>query len=140
MLYPDAKVTHLPRCHSDHYPVLMEAIPNCTQAPNKPFRFQEFWLSNLSFPNIVSKAWSSDRSLVDAIDTFSKEATLWNRSHFGNIHHKKRRVLARIYGMQKALSNFPSSFLINLENQLQIELESILDQERDLWMLKSRIN
>ena len=77
---------------------------------------------------------------MDAIDTFSKEATLWNRSHFGNIHHRKRRVLARIYGMQKALSNFPSSFLINLENQLQIELESILDQERDLWMLKSRIN
>ena len=57
VLYPDAKVTHLPRCHSDHCPVLMEAIPNCTQAPNKPFRFQEFWLSDL----------------MDAIDTFSKE-------------------------------------------------------------------
>ena len=61
VLYPDAKVTHLPRCHSDHCPVLLEAIPNCSQAPNKPFRFQEFWLSDLSFPNIVTKAWSSDR-------------------------------------------------------------------------------
>ena len=140
MLYPAAKVTNLPRCHSDHCPVLMEAVPICTQALNKPFRFQEFWLSDLTFPNIVSKVRSSDRSLVDAIDTFSKEATLWNRSHFGNIHHRKRRVLARIYGVQKALSNVPSSSLINLENQLQLELESILDQERDLWMLKSRIN
>ena len=140
VLYPNAKVTHLPRCHSDHCPMLMEAFPTNPLATNKPFRFQEFWLSDLTFPNIVSKAWSSNKSLVDAIDTFSKEATLWNGSHFGNIHHRKRRVFARIYGVQKALSNFLNAFLINLENQLQLELETILDQERDLWMLKSRIN
>ena len=72
VLYPNAKVTHLPRCHSDHCPMLMEAFPTNPLATNKPFRFQEFWLSDLTFPNIVSKAWSSDKSLVDAIDTFSK--------------------------------------------------------------------
>ena len=140
VLYPDAKVTHLTRCHSDHCPVLMEALPFSTQVPNKPFRFQEFWLLDLSFPSIVSKAWCNSRSLVESIDFFSKEATLWNRNHFGNIHHKKRRVLARIYGVQKALSNYLSSALINLKHQLQLELDSILDQERDLWLLKARIN
>ena len=45
-----------------------------------------------------------------------------------------------VYGAQKALSIYPSSSLINLENQLQQDLEVVLDQERDLWMLKSRIN
>ena len=97
-------------------------------------------MSDLSFPSIVSKAWCSSRSLVESIGFFSTEATLWNRNHFSNIHHKKRRVLARIYGVQKALSNCPSSSLINLENQFQLELDSIFDQERDLWLLKSRIN
>lgn len=48
--------------------------------------------------------------------------------------------MARIYGTQKALSNYPSSSLICLENQLLKELETILDQERDLWLLKSRLN
>ena len=48
--------------------------------------------------------------------------------------------MARIYGAQKALSNHPCTFLINLENQLHQELVAVLDQERDLWMLKSRIN
>ena len=48
--------------------------------------------------------------------------------------------MARIYGTQKVLSNNPSSSLINLENQLQKELETILDLECDLWMLKSRLN
>ena len=77
---------------------------------------------------------------MESICFFSTEATLWNRNHFGNIHHKKRRVLARIYGVQKALSNCPSFSLINLENQFQLELDSILDQERNLWLLKSRID
>ena len=42
VLYLDAKVTHLPHCHSDHCPVLMEAFHVSPQASNKPFRFQEF--------------------------------------------------------------------------------------------------
>ena len=38
------------------------------------------------------------------------------------------------------MSNFPSASLLNLENQLHHDLETILDQEMDLWMLKSRVN
>lgn len=48
--------------------------------------------------------------------------------------------MARIYGVQKAISNWLSSSLLNLKNQLQQELEVVLDQKRDFWMLKSRIN
>ena len=101
VLYPDAKVTHLLRCHSNHCLVLMEAFPARAIFLNRPFRFQEFWLSDMSFPNIVSKAWSSNKNLAESIENFSKEATLWNRNHFGNIHQKKRRIMARIYGAQK---------------------------------------
>ena len=140
VLYLDAKVTHLPRCHSDHYPVLMEALLARSVKLNRPFRFQEFWLSDISFPSIVSKAWNRNRKLAEAVDNFSKEATSWNRNHFDNIHQKKRRIMARIYGVQKALSNNPNSYLINLEKLLQQELESILDQKRDLWILKSKLN
>nr|XP_023873887.1 uncharacterized protein LOC111986485 [Quercus suber] len=98
VLYPNARVTHLPRCHSDHCPVLMEALPFCSVKLTRPFRFQEFWLSDISFPTIVSKAWYGNRELAESIDSFSKVATAWNRNHFGNIHQKKRRILARIYG------------------------------------------
>ncbi|XP_050242023.1 uncharacterized protein LOC126690976 [Quercus robur] len=140
VIYPNARVTHLPRCHSDHCPVLMEASPVSTVKLIRPFRFQEFWLSDISFPNIVSKAWNGNRDLSESIDCFSKEASVWNRNHFGNIHLRKRRILARIYGTQKVLSNNPSSSLICLEKQLLSELETILDQERDLWLLKSRLN
>ncbi|XP_023875588.2 uncharacterized protein LOC111988064 [Quercus suber] len=105
VLYPDAKVTHLPRCHSNHCPILMKAFPTQTVHLSRPFRFQSFWLSDLSFPKVVSKAWSHNRNLVDSIDTFTKDAALWNKNSFRNIHAKKKRVLARIYGVQRALAN-----------------------------------
>ena len=86
VMYPNARVTHLPRCHSDHCPVLMEALPVSTIKLNRPFRFQEFWLSDISFPTIVSKAWNGNTELEESIDYFSKDATAWNKNHFGNIH------------------------------------------------------
>ena len=140
VIYLNARVTHLFRCHSDHCPVPMETLLVRSVKLTSPFRFQEFWLSDISFPTIVSKAWNGNRDLEESIDCFLKDAIAWNRNHFGNIHQKKRRIMARIYGTQKVLSNNPSSSLINLENQLQKELETILDQECDLWMLKSRLN
>ena len=103
VLYPDAKVSHLPRCHSDHCPVLMETVPSRGVRLNRPFRFQEFWLSDLSFPNIVSSAWSRDRNLAESIKVFSKEATIWNRDHFGNIHQKKWRIMASLWCPKSSL-------------------------------------
>nr|XP_023906597.1 uncharacterized protein LOC112018316 [Quercus suber] len=128
--YPDAKVTHLPCCHSDHCPVLMETLPFRTVHLNRPFRFQEFWPSDMSFPIVVSSAWSCNRNLAESIEVFSEKATLWNKNHFKNIHQKNRRIMARIYGVQKTISNWPSSSLLNLKNQLHQELEGVLDQER----------
>lgn len=34
----------------------------------------------------------------------------------------------------------PNTSLISLENQLHLKLELVLDQEHDLWALKSRVN
>ena len=48
--------------------------------------------------------------------------------------------MARLNGIQKAISSRPSSNLLELEKQLQRELETVLDQERDIWVIKSRVN
>jgi len=115
LLYPEAQVTHLPRCSSDHCPVLMEFQPNLNLRLNRPFRFQSFWLADDSFPNVVREAWSNNPGLYDAIKKFSTNAVEWNRVHFGNIFAKKRRVLARLGGIQRVMAERPSGFLINLE-------------------------
>ena len=106
----------------------------------RPFKFQSFWLSDPSLPNVVNQAWQHPRKLIEAIGVFSRQASLWNKNHFRNIFHKKKRVLARLDGVQRALASQPSIFLVALENQLIRELDVVLEQERDLWALKSRIN
>ncbi|XP_023883670.1 uncharacterized protein LOC111995958 [Quercus suber] len=50
LLFLGAKVSHLTRCHSDHYSVLLEIVPKQTTFLKRPFRFQSFWLSDPSFP------------------------------------------------------------------------------------------
>ena len=59
---------------------------------------------------------------------------------FGNLFAKKRRVLARLNGVQKALADNPCDFLMDLENQLVSEYSLILTQEEEFWALKSRLN
>ena len=64
----------------------------------------------------------------------------WNSEVFGNLFARKRRVLNRLSGTQRALANNPSESLLRLEKCLIEEFSSILLQEEEYWALKSRIN
>jgi len=48
--------------------------------------------------------------------------------------------MAQINGIQRAVANNPSNFLLNLEKELLKELDLVLNQEEELWALKSRVN
>lgn len=74
LLYPEGRVTHLTRCHSDHCPMLLEMRLGIRGEKKRPFRFQSFWLLDATFLNIVSQAWGGANYLVDAIDNFTKKA------------------------------------------------------------------
>lgn len=77
---------------------------------------------------------------MEYIDRFVKEASLWNKNQFGNIFTNKKRIMARLNGVQRAMENNPSSFLIHLENQLFKDLDVVSGQETELCALKARIN
>ena len=117
VLYPEAQVTHIPRCSLDHCPVLMELEPQPSIRLNRPF-IHSFWLLDNSFPKIVQNAWSTESGLYGSIAKFKRDASEWNWVHFGNIFAKKKRILARLGGIQRSMAKRPSSFLINLEKQL----------------------
>lgn len=139
-LYPEARISHLTRCHSDHCPILLETFPRRMTYLNRPFRFQSFWLSNPSFPKVVNQAWRRARDLSKNIENFDKEAKLWDKNHFGNIFAKKKRIMAWLDGVQRAMAYNPFPPLIQLENQLLKELDMVKGQETELWALKARMN
>lgn len=139
-IYPEARVSHLTRCHSDHCPVLLSPKPTSFTHLPRPFRFQTCWLSNLSFPRVVSQAWNQAQCLPEAIDKFGKDVQVRNKNHFENVFGKKRRLLAMLNGIQKAMSVRPSTSLLELEKTLLKSLDTILEQEHEIWVLKSRVN
>lgn len=140
LMYPEARVTYLTRCHSDHCPVLMEMLPRMSNISKRPFKFQTCWLLNPTFPNVVSEAWNQSVGLVEATEKFSKDVAHWNKTHFGNVFNWKKYILARLNGIQRTISVRPSSFLLNLERELQGELEMVLKQEEEIWALKSWVS
>ena len=140
LLYPEASVTHLHWVFSYHYPVLMELCNSLAEVRNKPFRFQSMWMLHPDFPRVVKESWGREQLLTDAISGFTRQAKQWNVNVFGNLFARKRRVLARINGAQKALSNNPSDFLIQLEKNLIEEYNLIMPQKEDFWALKSHLN
>lgn len=89
---------------------------------------------------MVEEAWSGDRSLPLAIFDFTVKVKQWNSKVFGNLFARKRRVLARLGGVQKAIACHPSEGLLRLEKELIEEHTLILLQEGEFWALKSRLN
>ncbi|KAK8715889.1 hypothetical protein V6N13_043214 [Hibiscus sabdariffa] len=75
--------------------------------------------------------------MTETINSFVKAEDTWNKTTYGYINTKKRMVMARLRGIQKALCTKSYHFLLNLESELLIELENVLDQE-ELWRQKSR--
>ena len=52
LLFPATKVHHLSRVKSDHCPILLNTDP-LKQKPPKPFRFEQMWLTDPTFPSLV---------------------------------------------------------------------------------------
>ena len=89
---------------------------------------------------MVKEAWSEGASLHPTTVGFTRKVRKWNSEVFGNLFARKRRVLNRLSGTQRALANNPSESLLRLEKCLIEEYSSILLQEEEYWALKSRIN
>jgi hypothetical protein len=77
LLFPEAMVSHLPRTHSDHCPLLVDVaglpIP---QRDLRPFRMEAAWFSHEDFGNLVRRVWEQqDQSLQSTLASF-KESCL----------------------------------------------------------------
>ncbi|KAK2645782.1 hypothetical protein Ddye_020977 [Dipteronia dyeriana] len=76
--------------------------------------------------------------MVDRIHNLTRILKVWNKEKFGNIFYNKRRLLARIQGIQHHLSDKPSVFLSSLEESLLKDYRDIFEREEIFWQQKSR--
>lgn len=64
--------------------------------------------------------------------------TQWNKTTFGNIHARKRILMARLGSIQKAMAVSWHIGLVRLNRKLCTQLDEVLNQEELLWYERSR--
>lgn len=97
------------------------------------------WASHPEFHQLVHQIWDNNSSLMETTKNFQEVASQWNQHTFGSIFHRKRKILARLVGIQSSIHYPTSIFLQNLETQLTNDFSSILRLGEDFWKLKSRL-
>ncbi|XP_031120944.1 uncharacterized protein LOC116024184 [Ipomoea triloba] len=137
-LFPEASVSHLPRVASDHAPMLIRVAPRTPIVRPFPFRFQAAWFTNTGLYEIVRTTWNPNIDFCTNITRMGSTLAGWNKNIFGNIHHKKKAVLARLSGIQHRMAISPHGGLLKLERKLMEEYHDILYQEELLWFQRSR--
>ena len=58
---------------------------------------------------------------------------------FGNIFVRKKKIAAKLTGIQVSISNRLSQYLIDLEKDLRREYAEVLRIEEEFWIMKSRV-
>ena len=121
----------------------------CERKPPKPFRFEQMWLTDSSFPSVVEQGWKASEGVLSTSSSLSRfpcclefltaQLRTQNKSHFENLFQRKNQLLARFRGLQVALTTKPSAFLYSLEHQLTLDYNTLLHQEYLYRQLKSRV-
>ncbi|XP_021671097.2 uncharacterized protein LOC110657961 [Hevea brasiliensis] len=104
--------------------------------------FENFGLLNLGFKGIRF-TWKRgnlqerlDRALCNVV--WRQEfPEVWNKTIFGNIFVRKRKLLNRLEGIQRAMERRCTASLLEIEQKVKKELEMVLWQEEVLWFQKS---
>ncbi|XP_019152396.1 PREDICTED: uncharacterized protein LOC109149189 [Ipomoea nil] len=136
--HPETKVTHLTRVCSDHSPLLIELGSTTRTSGNLAFQFQAAWIRHPMFLKMIEGHWKSNMSIIENITATQNNCKEWNKSVFGNIENRKRKLMARIDGIQRCMGSQSSNGLIKLERKLRKELEEVLHQEELKWFQKSK--
>ncbi|OMO52408.1 reverse transcriptase [Corchorus capsularis] len=120
---------------------LFDLGSNMTSPPPKdkrPFRFQVAWLTHEEFDSCFEASWLRGLDILGSIIAMIEDVKRWSVDSFGDIFKRKPELVARINGIQNSQAYGCSSFLEELEVELQREYREVLYQEELLWYQKSR--
>ena len=118
-LKPPSSIFHLHRTSFDHHLILIDTHPTAFNFGPRLFCLETIWFNDLSFPNLVRESWNAHpNDIALALLDFTLRAKSWNWNTLGNIFHRKKRLLAQLSGIQKALCFNHSDSLLHLERKL----------------------
>ncbi|MCH83403.1 hypothetical protein A2U01_0004223, partial [Trifolium medium] len=140
LVYPDGFVKVLPRLEfSDHHPLLIVPIGEAHPRIPRQFKFESAWLLDESYSDMLREHWNDDALVSDNLSEIKSNVHQWKTNTFDKILIKKKRIMARLDGIQRALHNGNrNKGLWALEIKLNKELSETLQKEELMWFQRSR--
>ena len=139
--FPQASIHHLDYIGLDHKALWI----NTTEAPiasgNKPFKFEEMWLSEEECSKTIDSAWQIPIEGNDMFQVVSKlnhcknRLKSWSRSSFGSIHKNLQEKRTELNHAEAQSMRGQNSDRIPV---IRRELESLLSKEDRMWRQRSR--
>ncbi|CAA0823412.1 Unknown protein [Striga hermonthica] len=139
--FPFGIVETLNRGNSDHNPLILHCHrePNIQGLPQPPFRRHEAWADHPAYLKVITDKWQlGNGDFLHNMNSIREASISFNRTCFGNIGARKRKIQRRLLGIQRIQNRVDSARLAILERQLLTEHNSILHQEELIWFQKSR--
>jgi hypothetical protein len=104
-VWGDASLWALPRDVSDHCPIILKYV-NSDWGP-KPFRFNNYWLKDKEFNDIVAQAWSKPTNkgwmthvFREKLKNLKEALKKWNTEKYGAIDSKVPLLICRIQELE----------------------------------------
>jgi hypothetical protein len=127
--FPLVRVRGLPKCTSDHTPLLVDTGDNCVLGKKK-FRFEKWWLEREDFKDVVRKAWTvecSSRCPMEVwpvkVRYFRRLVRGWAANVIADLNKQKQYVAAKFNWLDleaehRELEEFEKSRMKELAREL----------------------
>lgn len=87
-------------------------------------------MEHKAFASFMTTAWQpKPNDFCGTMREFQTKLEEWRKHVFGSMQRCRSRCIARLNGVQNALSQYPSKYLSKLELELRHEFHDILAQE-----------
>lgn len=136
--FKDGYVQHLNWFKYDHRPLLLRTGRTTEKRPPKRFCFIAAWTTDESFKDMIKENWGNDPSCPVAISSLTEKIQVWNMDVFGNINRRKRDLISRLSGIDRANPDGANSYLNHLQEVRWNDYEKTLLQEEVLWCQRVR--
>ena len=115
----------------EHGPIILD-FEHQTPFRNRPFRFEQMWITHPSCRDVVSKAWEWQSSgsraskLRNKLNNIKTVARKWNREVFGRVEIDIKSKMDQLQQLQNSINSLED---IRNERLLREEIEDLLDKE-----------
>lgn len=135
--FQQSQVLHIDTTSSDHLPILLQLRRYVITCRKKSFRFENCWLNDTEFANVVGRSWSSTCGLdIQTRLRLCRESL--NRWGAENVSSLQKRIVSVKKRIRFLRGKYDRDSIIELES-VEEEYYRLIKSEEDFWKQRAKV-